>query len=315
MKLFDKPRAAEKEGTPYRSWIRAAVGMGTLSAVTFWVFHEGSLLQQLNAWALLWTTLIVLLINFVSAALLRVTARMYHRELNFRLALYAGALGSFGNATGGLPIGTTLKFAILRQRVGLTIGQITFSLISATVGISLTLLAIAAVSILGIGFPIEVKIIPAVLFVCGIGTSILLLRWSYTHGVLTSLVKPLFINGHLAKLTLFSLSLATLLVLNYVVVGLFVLPERSVLTVIFISASATLLSIASLLQSIGGGQEIVMGFTSFLTGAQIIEGVQLALIVRLASIITSGLTLVWFFMVPGQIDVRYAKATKQHDVT
>lgn len=311
MTILDKPSNATKESTPLRSWIRAAIGLGTLSAVTFWVLREGSLLQQMNAWALLWSTLIVLLINFVSAALLRVTARMYQRDLSYRLALYIGALGSLGNATGGLPIGTTLKYAILRQRVGLTIGQITFGLVSVTVAISLSLSAVAAISVIGLEFTPGMKIVPAALFACGTGATLIFLWWSRTHNALPSLLKPLFAEAHMAKLALFSLLLAMLFVINYMVVGLFVLPERSVPAVAFISASAMLLSIASFLQSVGGIQEIVMGFTAFLTGAQIIEGVQLALIIRLAAIISSGLTLAWFFITPGQPDPGAANASER----
>lgn len=308
-----KPPVSNKSGKSYFAWIRAVIGMGILFAVAYWVYREGSLLRQINAWALICSILIVQVINIVSAALLCIIARIYHRKLSFRLALYIGALGSLGNASGGLPIGTTLKYAILRQKTGLTIGQITFGLVSVTVVISLSLLVVTAVSIISLEFPPGAKIIPLVLFIGGMGTVMLLVRWSCRYKRIAELVKPVLARGLRGRLALFGCLLALLFVVNYVVVGYFVLPERSMSAVAFMSASAMLLSIVSFLQSIGGIQEIVMGFTAFLTGAQMIEGVQLALIIRLTVIIASSLTIAWYFLVSGESGARSIKTAEHGD--
>jgi hypothetical protein len=291
MSMLDSSTVGAKQQPSSRLWIRATLGLCILSAIIFWVAREGSLLQQLNVWAIAISILIFFVTNVVNASMLQLLVRIYGREMSFRLALQIGTLGSLGNATGGLPIGTTVKYAILNKHVGLTIAQITFGLIAVAAGIALALLAFAAISIFALDYPPAIKLAPIVLLIGGVGALVVVVRFLYRRGRFAGLLDPLIVGRNARTLLLFSVSMATLSVLNYLVVGWFVLPTYSAMAIVFISASGMLVGLASLLQSIAGLQELIMGLTALATGTHAVDGVQLALVIRLTSVISSGLTL------------------------
>lgn len=284
----------------YLLWLRTLFGLGILAAVVTWIIYEGSLFERLNVSVLLWSTLISALTSLLHAITLIAIARTYERRLDLRYAIYISTLGSLGNAAGGLPLGTTLKYAILHNRVGLKISQITFGLASFTVGISLALLGYTALSIFSLELPMYVKILPSVLLAGSGILLMLLIRWALTKTRISALIYPhLRWPGVMALATLSSI-LATLFILNSCVVGWYMLPERTVTQVIFISASGILMGIASLLQAVAGVQEIAMGLSAFMSGINPIDGVQIALVMRFTSIISSGIILGLSYLAPGQ---------------
>ncbi|MHB8623808.1 MAG: hypothetical protein ACYC9J_10710 [Sulfuricaulis sp.] len=228
-------------------------------------------------------------------------ARAYERKLDFSYALYISALGSLGNAIGGLPLGTTLKYAILYKRIGLKIGQITFGLASYTAGISLVLLAYVAISILFLNFPLNIKVIPIALLVIGITTIVILRNLSKQNRAFSSLLR-LFLKRQIAvTVAVLSFSIASLFILNSSIVGRSLFPEHSLIQVVFISATGIFAGLASLLQSVAGIQELTMGLSAFVSGIKPIDGVQIALVMRIASMVSSGLILSLFYLTPGRI--------------
>ncbi len=273
------------------SWLRALLGIVILASILIWVINQGTLLKRLSVWVLLSSTILSLLTNLIQASTLSIIARVYNRHLNFRHALYVTAIGSLGNAAGGLPVGTTLKFFVLHKHAGLRIKQITFGLICFTIGVSIALLGFASVSIFALDFPLLVKSIPITIFVSAVIALFVTLRWLHGKAQVPTLVKPFLLIQHVTTVGVLSFSLAAMFVLNSSMVGRFIQPENSLIQIIFFSSSGILLGLGSFLHAVGGVQELSMGFFAFLAGAKTIDGVQLALVLRIASMISSGIIL------------------------
>lgn len=226
-------------------------------------------------------------------------ARAYQRRLNIRSALRITSLSSLGNAAGGLPLGTTVKYTILYKKVGMSISQITFGLSAYTIGITLTLLGYAVVGILALHFHPLIKSLSAAILLASIAVIPLVARfWARRSRSFSKLIRPFLKKPTSVMVALISLATASLFTLNSAVVGLFLFPEHSFFRIWFISASGILLGLGSLLQSVGGIQEIAMGITAYASGINTIDGVQIALVMRFTSIIASGLTLGFSYLVP-----------------
>lgn len=280
------------------NWLRALLGVIILAGVIIWVIHQGTLLERLNVWVLLWSTILSLITNLIQASTLCVIARAYNRHLHFRHSLYVSALGSLGNAAGGLPLGTTLKFIVLHKRAGLRIKQITFGLICFTIGVSIALLGFASISILALDLPLLIKSIPVTILVSGAIAIFVTLHWLRAKAQVPALIRPFLLTQHVATVGALSFFLAAMFVLNSSIVGQFIEPENTFIQIVFFSSSGILLGLGSFLHAVGGVQEVSMGFFAYLSGANPIDGVQLALVLRVTSMISSGVILAIFTSLP-----------------
>lgn len=283
----------------YLLWLRALLGLCILGAIVFWVANKGILHERLSARILTLSALISVLTSMLHAATLCSIAYAYERQLDYRYALYISALGSLGNTVGGLPLGTTLKYVILYKRVGLKLGQIAFGLTVYTAAISLVLLGYATVSALSLDFKTDVKAVPGLLLIVGICIVIALGVWAEKSKVFSSLVSPFLKWRSFLIMSALGISLASLFILNSSIVGHALFPEHTPAHVIFLSAAGIFISLASLLQSIAGMQEVAMGLSAFLAGIDPIDGVQIALVMRFATIIASGTILGLSHLIPG----------------
>jgi hypothetical protein len=284
----------------YFLWLRTLLGLCILGVIVVWVMNKGILLERLNAQILMLSTLISIVTSMLHAATLCSITSAYGRQLDYRYALYISALGTLGNTVGGLPLGTTLKYVILYKRVGLKIGQIVFGLTGYTAVISLALLGYATVSALSLDFRLDIKAIPGLLLIIGIITMIVLGGWAQKSKAISSLVNPFLRWPSFVTVTVLSFSLASLFILNSSAVGHALFPEHPLILVIFLSATGIFISLVSLLQSIAGIQEVTMGLSAFLSGIDPIDGVQIALVMRFASIIGSGMILGLSALIPGK---------------
>lgn len=285
----------------YFLWLRTFLGLCILTVIVVWVIKKGILLERLSSTVLMWSTLISMFSSILHAATLGSIAYAYGRKLDYRYALYISALGSLGNAAGGLPLGTAFKYIILYKHVGLKIGQITFGLTAYTMTIALVLLAYATVSAFLLNIRPDIKVLPGLLLTISIVAFIALGRWGQRNKVISSLLNPFLRWRSFIIVAALSLTLATVFILNSGTVGHFLFPERSLIHIIFLSATGIFIGLVSLLQSIAGIQEITMGLSAFISGIDPIDGVQIALVMRIASIISSGIFLSLFYLMPGQI--------------
>lgn len=282
----------------YFLWLRTLFGLCILTVIVVWVINKGILLERLNSKVLVWSTLISILTSILHAATLSSIAYAYGRKLNYRYALYISALGSLGNAAGGLPLGTTLKYIILYKRVGLKIGQITFGLTVYTMAIALVLLAYATVCALLLNLRPDIKVLPGLLLIVSIISIIALGCWGQRSKVITNLLNPFLGWKFFLIVAALSFSLASLFILNSVTVGYFLFPEHSFIHITFLSATGIFISLVSFLQSIAGIQELAMGLSAFFSGIESIDGVQIALVMRFTAIISSGLILGLSYLLP-----------------
>jgi len=300
LKKTGKP-IEQKNRSRYLLWLRTFLGLCILTTIVAWVINKGILLERLNGTVLMWSTLISMLTSMLHAATLSSIANAYERKLDYRYALYICALGSLGNAAGGLPLGTTLKYVILYKRVGLRIGQITFGLTGYTVAISLALLGYATISAFLLNLRPDIRAIPGLLLVVSIIAVIALGIWAPRSKVIYGLFGPFLRRRSFLIVAALSLSLASLFILNSSIVGHYLFPEHALILVIFLSAAGIFIGLASFLQSIAGIQEMTMGLSAFVSGIDPIDGVQIALVMRIASIISSGVVLSLFYLMPGKI--------------
>ena len=271
-------------------------GITILTVMGIWVAKEGVILERVNIRLIISATLISLVLNFLNAFTLRTIAKTYGGTLGYSNALHISALGSFANAAGGFPFGTALRYVVLRKQSALSIPQITAGLIAFTLGISIVLICYAAISVVGTDLQIVVKALPVALLTVSVLTLWFFARYARHKQTLQSILNPLLCQTSLMRIMVISFATATFFIVNYLVIGYFIFPTLSLPNKIFISSMGILMGLGSLIQTVGGIQEISMAFSATLTGAGAIDGVQLALIMRITSVISSGLILIPFYV-------------------
>lgn len=278
--------------------VRPILGLSVLTIIIVWVSKEGVLLQELN-WQLIFaSTLVSLTLSFVNADCLKVMTRAYATELKFFSALHISALGSLGNALGGLPIGTTLKYAILHKKFCLSITQITVGFVTFSATISAFLLLFAAVGSTGVNLPPGIKYFLAIFAALCIFFIPLFILWLQRNARVKPLLAPYWHGRTLLKILILSFSTASLFLFNYWVISRFLFPTIPLLELIFMSAVGILVGLGSVLQSVGGVQELSMGMAAYISGAEILDGVQLALVMRITSIIAPAIILMAMYFTP-----------------
>lgn len=272
--------------------------MTLLGAIIVWILKEGILITKLGVELILYSSIVSFSTNLINASILRTIVDTYHGELSFLNALHLSALGTFGNSAGGLPIGTTLKYIILHKRSGLNIKQITAGLIVFTVVISYFLLAYASISAWYLHFPHTIKWIPTILFLVSILFLLLLWKWLRNKGTMVNLINPFLSSKSFYRLLINSFAVSTLFLIGYLIVGYILFPSMQAMVIVFVSSVGLLAGLASLLQTVGGVHEFSMGFSAFISGTDLLDGVQLALTMRIASVLSSGLILSIFYLFP-----------------
>lgn len=279
-------------------FFRPLLGLSLLGIVVIWVARQGILTERISAGLMICSTVVSLFINLINATIIRAIVDAYEGKITYASSLRISALGALGNAAGGLPIGTGLKFAILYKQSGLKVIEITAGLVIFTIAISFFLLAYASASIWTMGFSPFIKAIPGLLLIVGIALLLLLRTALRKRNGAMRLVEPFLKNNCFQRLLAISFLMTTIFLLNYWVIGRFLFPEIPLMQMIFIASIGILTGLGSLLQSVGGIQEISMGVAAHVSGANLIDGAQLALLLRVTSLISSSLLLALFNMLP-----------------
>lgn len=278
-----------------RTLFRPLLSLALLAVVTTWIVRHGTLIKDVSLGLALGSVTVSFFINLINALIIKTIVGAYQGKLAYVNALHISALGSFGNASGGLPIGTGLKFAILHRQSGLKVKEIAAGLAVSAVIISLLLVAGMSVSIWFMDFPFSAKAAPGSLLIASLLLIPLCWPWLKKKAI-ARLILPLLANGHLARLFAASLLMVLAFVFNYWIIGYFLFPKVSDMQMIFIACLGILAGLGSLLQSVGGVQEISMGLATYLAGARLIDGAQLALVMRFTSLISSGSFLAFFYL-------------------
>ena len=271
-------------------WVRVALGLSILVAVIVWISREGTFLKRLSLEVFLWSGFASLVTAMLHALTLGLISRIHGRTLDYRQALRITALGSLGNAAGGIPLGTAVKFGILHQRVGLSLGQITFGLATVSFGISLWLLLYCATSALWLDLSgwfqtSLIAVLGAALLATAMASRFL------RHGRLSALATPYLKVERVIQVAGLSFLVATSFVLNFCAVGMLLLPDPTIPELVFVCASGTLLGLVTLLQSIAGTNELAMALMAHAVGIKAADGAQIALTLRATALATSAIIL------------------------
>lgn len=273
-----------------REYMRAAAGFCLLIGLAIWATRDEPLLAQLTTALIAGSALLSAAVIGLNALTLTTIVSAYQQRLDYRNALRLSALGAFGNALGGLPLGTALKFALLYRRAGLTARQLVTGLAVFTLATSAALLAYAAFGALQtrlstISWALPLGLLIALILAIGIGLN------SPLAGLLRAIGGPFLSRNTLPRVLWLSGAVATLFVITYCFVGRQLFAHIPLPELVFIGSAGILVSFGSLLQSVGGVQELAVGLTTSLTGAAVVSGVKMALVARLGSVISSGFLL------------------------
>lgn len=274
------------------------LGLLLLGLVIVWIAKQGILFDKLSVNLILASTTASVFINLLNASVIRTIVGAYHGKIGYARSLHISALSAFGNAAGGLPVGTTLKFALLYRQSGLKIKEITFGLILFTVAITFMLLGYVSISIPAMNFRLSLSVIPGILFVLGVALTAFLWSWLSAKKIMPQTASPLLRHPYFVQLLLVSFSLTTMFIFNYWIIGYFLVPDIPPMQMIFIASVGILTGLGSLLQSVGGIQEISMGIATAISGSNLIDGAQLALTMRITSLISSAIILSLLYLLP-----------------
>ena len=279
-------------------WLKPIVGMTILGMLVFWVIKEGVLLERINLSVAAAATVASGVLNLLNASIVKIIVTVYDRKITFVKSLHLSVLGTFGNSAGGLPLGTTLKYVLLHQQSGLKIREITAGLVVFTFATSIFLLCYTAVSVWATGLSLTAKMTPALILIMLALLLPILWRHLRRRQSIVTLVEPFLRKGNLQRLVATSALTATGFVCSYWLVAALLLPEIPTLTILFVASAGTLTSLATLLQSVGGIQELSVGLSAYLSGVRVIDGLQVALVLRVASLLSSGIFLALLYLGP-----------------
>lgn len=279
-------------------WLKPLVGMTILGMLVYWVIKEGALLERINLSVAASATVASGVLNLLNASIVKIIVTVYDRKITFVKSLHLSVLGTFGNSAGGLPLGTTLKYVLLHQQSGLKIREITAGLVVFTFATSIFLLCYTAVSVWATGLSLTAKMTPALILIMLALLLPILWRHLRRRQSIVTLVEPFLRKGNLQRLVATSALTATGFVCSYWLVAALLLPEIPTLTILFVASAGTLTSLATLLQSVGGIQELSVGLSAYLSGVRLIDGLQVALVLRVASLLSSGLFLALLYLGP-----------------
>jgi hypothetical protein len=275
----------------FRTWLRVALSVAILAAVILWVVREGDYLRNLSVRALAVSIFFSLLTVLLNGRMLQTIAATYGRTLAFADAVRLSSFASIGNAAGGLPLGTALKFSVLHEHVGLRLAQIAAGTAAFTVGISLTLMLFAALGVAASEMPAAAKLLALAAWAGATAVTAIAIPYLARHRRLAELAAPFAQPGHLARCAALSALVATSFVANSCATGALLLPDAALGQLVFIAAAGILLGLLSFLQGIAGIQELAMALMALAVGVGAPEGAQIALTLRATAIAAALLVL------------------------
>lgn len=270
-----------------------------LAGIIVWVYRHGVLFQRISLWHILPPVMASAIGILLGAEGLRCITAAYKKHLRPATALYISAMGTLGNSMGGLPIGTTFKYVSLSRKAGLTAKETTVGLLVFTVAMVILLTLTAAVSIWATSLPYSYKLTSMGMALLIAIAGLWLYKWLRGKNFWKQHVAPFFQENCLSRVFIISLLTTTIFIVNFCLIGVLLFPELPLASLIFISALGALVGQGSMIQSVGGIQEFVMGLSALLTGFGLLDGVQIALVSRAASIISSGTVVIYLHFAPG----------------
>lgn len=279
-----------------RRWLRGFVGLAALIAITWWASGQREMFARVGPAVLLLSGLTAMMIHTLNAVILTTISNTYSGRLTLRDALHLSALGALGNAIGGLPLGTSLKFFLLYKRGGLRITQITAGMMLFALESALFLLLFASLSAWLLENAPLPPAIPAGLLVCALLTLLvahrLVARWKQAHQTL----RPWLTTRKLWTTLTISGAVSVMFILNYVIIGQFLLPQSELARLVLLASVGIIVSMGSILQTVGGVHELSLGAAALASGLPALDGVTLALVMRLTALLSAATILAALYL-------------------
>ena len=272
--------------------LKIVVGSATLIFIVFLILKHGNLFRNIDVNLIVLATATTAILNILNGYSIKVIANAYSPDKKMPIvwAIQIGSIATLGNVLGGLPIGTSVKFAVLNKYMGIKLTMITAGLILFTLSIGSFFALYMLFMLPFINFPLNIKVIGAV-FVC----LMLIVAWLVVaklakQTTFKDILAPI-ISNYKIKLIFLSALLSLSFVVTYLIIGYFVAPEVSSQKIIFIASLGNLASMLTFSQSVGGVQELSIGLAGFLTEIKFIKGIEIAFVLRIGGLISSSLIL------------------------
>lgn len=281
---------------------RIIVSYTLLTGIIIFVILKGDLFQKFSLQLITITAILSFMLMLVNAHALRIICAAYRGVdvLDLRGALFIGALGTLGNSLGGLPIGTAIKFAILRRKTHLEFKQIAAGYTFLSFIMAGTMIACMLITGAMMLLDFYILFLFAMVSVVTLLIVFVLLFYGKRCGFIENLLMPLYRHAY-KQLLMIGVLLSFGFLLNYWISGLLLFPFISGTKILFMSSFGLMASILTLSQSIGGIQELSVGFAGLISEMHLIHGIELALSLRIAAIIASLATVLVLF--PSQLSL------------
>jgi hypothetical protein len=267
-------------------WLRAVAGILFLGSLGIMAWRNGAILRHIEIPVLLANASASMLTVIGNSLLLRWITSVTTKPLALSEATLLSALGSLGNALGGLPIGTAAVVAILMRDHGIAVRDIIAGKLLATALAIIT--AALLTSLLAYHSPAPWRLICLLIAATGMASLFLLpqrlpQRLPGRDLLLRLCHPPVLMQGlMLAAVTTLTMMLAYGIIIHRY------LPALDIADGIFISGTSLLLGFASMSSVIGGVQEVITGFTTHYSQLSFAAGVEISLFMRIGGWIAAA---------------------------
>lgn len=271
--------------SPWR-WLRAVIGILFLGSLAIMAWRNGEILRHIEASVLLANASASMLTVLGNSLLLRWITCVTASPLTISEAILLSALGSLGNAMGGLPIGTALVVAILVRDHGIPLRDIIAGKLLATLLAIITTALLTA--LLASHSPTAWRLVCLLIAITGLSALFLLPPKIPQRLPGEALLKRLCHPCVLAQGLAFAIFTSMSMMLAYGIIIHRYLPALDIADGIFISGTSLLLGFASMASVIGGIQEVITGFTASYSQLSFAAGVEISLFMRIGGWIAAA---------------------------
>lgn len=282
--------------TTFLSKFRWVLGSCLIIILFLWAWREGSVVRNLDVATLTYTTLISLPIVYLNAVILVIITRAYRASITLWESLFLTAVGTLGNALGGIPLGTGIKFIILVRDHKLRLAQVVQGYLFYSAVNAFWMIFVMAVTVWFISLPLIVKILPTLIVFVAVAVLLyLLLSDQRLLPHIISDIGPLLSRRYLYMGLIASCLNAAMMLLCYQVVIEHYHPQLEITKALFVVSTGLAVGFLSGFPSLGGVQELLLGGAGLLADVNALSAIEFGLFIRIASAIAGIIVLIMTF--------------------
>jgi len=254
-----------------------------MTVLLTWSLLDGDLLNQFNIRLLLEVASISLIIIFLNSRIISQITVVYGKGLNLAETTLLSVVSALGNSLAGLPLGTGIKLFLMKRRGGLTARQVVAGFLYYTflncfilLNVIVCVFAFSSCNAFYMLLPIVIAFVVFILLYLGRSSQIYF-----------EVIAPLLNMKFLVKSVMTSVTVVFFMLYAYRLALFSFYPELSNIAVTWMSASSLLAGFSVGAQSLGGGQELIMGMAMKISNYGVLDGVEVALFLRVSFLCTS----------------------------